>query len=161
VVACSHHIGRWRLAEAEGMERWSSALVNLEQQVSPNGEGSVWRLRQVHGIRPWKSDDPDTEHVWWEDPGVHQNLTFPVHPDPVSGQHAWHQKVTVERAAPDDRYGDVVVDTAKSMEVYRKWLELARPAPGPDGTRRPFWLFRPYRPSPDAYRMPEALPANT
>ncbi len=143
------------------MERWSSALVNLDQQPSLTGEGSLWRLRQVHGIRPWKSDDPDTEHVWWNDPGVHQNLTFPVHPDPVSGQHAWHQKVTVERAGPDDRYGDVVVDTAKSMEVYRKWLELARPAPGPDGTRRPFWLFRPYRPAPDAYRMAEAAPTAT
>ena len=32
---------------------------------------------------------------------------------------------------PSDRYGDVVVDTAKSMEVYREWLALTRPAPGP------------------------------
>jgi hypothetical protein len=84
---------------------------------------------------------------------VHQNLTFPVHPDPVSGQHCWHQAVRVERAGPDDRYGDVVVDTAKSFEVYRQWLALTRPGPGPDGTRRPFWLFRPYRPAPATYRL--------
>ena len=38
------------------------------------------------------------------------------------------------QAGPDDRYGDVVVDTDKSFEVYREWLALARPAPGP---RRP------------------------
>jgi hypothetical protein len=25
--------------------------------------------------------------VWWSDAGVHQNITFPVHPDPVSGMH--------------------------------------------------------------------------
>ena len=153
VVACSHHLGRWRLAEHEGMERWSSALVDLSQEPSPTGEGNLWRMRHVHGVQAWKSDDPDSDQVWWQDAGVHQNLTFPVHPDPVSGQHCWHQKVTVERAGPDDRYGDVVVDTAKSREVYRKWLELARPAPGPDGTRRPYWLFRPYRPAADAYRL--------
>ena len=31
VVACSHHLGRWRLAEDAGGERWSTALVDLEQ----------------------------------------------------------------------------------------------------------------------------------
>ena len=153
VVACSHHLGRWRLVEHEGMERWSSAVVDINQEPGASGEGQAYRLRQIHGIRPWKSDDPDSERVWWEDAGVHQNLTFPVHPDPVSGQHCWHQKVTVGRAEPEDRYGDVVVDTGKSMEVYRRWLALARPGPGPDGMRRPYWLFRPYRPAPDAYRV--------
>jgi len=153
VVACSHHLGRWRLDEEQGMERWSSGLAEMTQEPSPTGEGSRYRLRYVHGVQPWKSDDPASEHVWWQDPGVHQNPIFPVHPDPISGQHAWHQKVTVEPAAPDDRYGDVVVDTGKSQQVYREWLALTRPAPGPDGTRRPFWLFRPYRPATDAYRV--------
>ncbi len=153
VVACSHHLGRWRLSDREGMERWSSAVVDLTDTPSPTGEGRLWRMRQVQGIKPWKSDDPDSERVWWEDPGVNQNLTFPVHPDPLSGQHCWHQKVRVERAGPDDRYGDIVVDTGKARQVYREWLKLARPGPGPDGTRRPFWLFRPYRPAPEAYRM--------
>ena len=151
VVACSHHLGRWRLAEQAGMERWSSALVELTQEPGPTGEGHRWRLRQVQGVRPWPSTDADSERVWWQDPGVHQNLAFPVHPDPVSGQHCWHQQVRVERAGPDDRYGDVVVDTGKAMAVYRQWLALTRPGPGPDGTRRPFWLFRPYRPAPEAY----------
>src|SRR2546426_496368 len=30
VVACSHHLGRWRLKEDAGGERWSSALVELQ-----------------------------------------------------------------------------------------------------------------------------------
>jgi anaerobic selenocysteine-containing dehydrogenase len=153
VVACSHHLGRWRLAEQEGAEHWSSALVDLTEAPSTAGSGSVWRMRQIHGIRPWKSTDPDSERIWWQDPGVHQNLTFPVHPDPVSGQHCWHQKVRVELAPEGDCYGDIVVDTGKAFEVYRRWLALARPAPGPDGTRRPFWLFRPYRPAASTYRM--------
>jgi hypothetical protein len=134
------------------MERWSSALVDITSEPSPTGTGQVWRLRHVHGVQPWKSDDPDSEQVWWQDAGVHQNLAFGVHPDPVSGAHAWHQKVTVEPARPEDRYGDVVVDTGKAHEVYRRWLELTHPAPGPDGTRRPYWLFRPYRPAAEAYQ---------
>jgi hypothetical protein len=148
VVACSHHLGRWRLQEDAGGERWSTALVDLTQ-VAPG----QWRMRQIHGIRPFASADPDSQRIWWEDAGVHQNLTFPVQPDPVSGQHCWHQKVTVARPGPDDRYGDVFVDTAKSFEVYREWLAMTRPAPGPGGLRRPLWLARPFKPDPSTYRL--------
>ncbi|MGH7354362.1 MAG: molybdopterin-dependent oxidoreductase [Candidatus Rokuibacteriota bacterium] len=148
VIACSHHLGRWRLSEDAGGDRWSTALVRLEQ----TGSG-VWRMTQVHGVRPFASDDPDSERVWWQDAGVHQNLTFPVQPDPVSGQHCWHQKVVVTRAGPDDRYGDIEVDTNKSFEVYRRWLALARPAPGPGGLRRPLWLPRAFKPDASAYRI--------
>jgi anaerobic selenocysteine-containing dehydrogenase len=148
VVACSHHLGRWRLAEAAGGERWSTALVDL-RQTAPG----QWRMRQLHGVRPFPSDDPDSERIWWEEAGVHQNLTFPVQPDPVSGQHCWHQKVTVTRPGPEDRYGDIAVDTAKAFEIYREWLALARPAPGPDGLRRPLWLPRAFKPDASAYRL--------
>jgi anaerobic selenocysteine-containing dehydrogenase len=148
IVACSHHIGRWRLHEEHGGERWSTALVDLQQESS-----GQWRMRQVHGVRPFASDDPDSSRIWWDEAGVNQNLTFPVQPDPVSGQHCWHQKVTVARAGPDDRYGDVVVDTARSFEVYREWLRLARPAPGPDNLRRPLWLPRAFKPDAAAYRL--------
>ena len=147
VVACSHHLGRWRLADAIGNDRWSSALVTIEE-TSPG----VMRLRQKKGVEPFASTDPDSRRVTWTETGVHQNLTFPVHPDPVSGMHCWHQKVTVEKARGGDRYGDVVVDTRKSMEVYRAWLAMARPAPGPGGLRRPLWLARPVRPTDAAYR---------
>ncbi len=146
VIACSHHLGRWRLQEDSGGERWSSALVDFKQI-----ESGKWMMRQVHGVRPFESADPDSKRVWWRDAGVHQNLTFPVQPDPISGQHCWHQKVRVERPATDDRYGDVFVDTNKGHEVYRRWLAMARPAPGPNNLRRPLWLIRVYRPAPEAF----------
>ena len=151
VVACSHHMGRWRLHET-GMERWSSALVDLRR----TGEGQ-WQMRQKAGVGPFESDDPDSKRIWWTDVGVHQNLTFPVHPDPISGMHCWHQKVQVERAHPGDRYGDVFVDTDLAHQVYREWLKMTRPADthSPDGTRRPYWLLRPFRPTPAAYKLPE------
>ena len=147
VVAASHHMGRWRLDPEMGNERWSSALVDIGRR---NGG---WLLRHRSGIEPFKSDDPDSERIWWKDPGVHQNLAFPVHPDPVSGMHAWHQRVRLRPAEPGDRYGDVFVDTARSHEIYREWMARTRPGPGPGGLRRPRWLTRPLPPAPDAYHV--------
>ena len=149
VVACSHHIGRWRLHEDHGVDRWASALVDLAEEAPGR-----WRMRQLRGIEPWEGPDPDSARVWWRDAGVNQNLTFPVHPDPVSGMHCWHQKVRVRKPEPTDRYGDIVVDTNRSMAVYREWMKRTRPAPGPGGLRRPAWFNRPLRPVPEAYRVP-------
>ena len=103
-------------------------------------------MRVLEGVRPFRSADPDSSRIFWNDGGVHQNITFPVHPDPVSGMHCWHQKVRLEAARPEDRYGDVEADIHKSFEIYRKWLGLTRPAPGPGGLRRPLWFNRPLRP---------------
>jgi anaerobic selenocysteine-containing dehydrogenase len=150
IIACSHHLGRWRLVEDMGGEKWSTALVDL-RQVAPH----QWMMRQIHGVRPFASPDKDSARVWWEDAGVHQNLTFPVQPDPISGAHCWHQKVRVEKAGANDRYGDVFVDTVKSHEVYHRWLELTRPAPGPGGLRRPLWMPRAYRPATTAFYLPK------
>jgi anaerobic selenocysteine-containing dehydrogenase len=149
VVACSHHMGRWKLSE-EG-QRQLMATVRLER------EGDRWGLKREKGVGPYESSDPDTTRIWWTDVGVHQNLTFPVHPDPVSGQHCWHQAVRVRRAEASDRYGDISVDAGKARDVYRKWLSLTRPADthSPDATRRPYWLLRPLKPAREHYRLPE------
>jgi anaerobic selenocysteine-containing dehydrogenase len=153
VVACSHHMGRWKTGE-EG-QRQLMATVDLDRA------GTRWSLRRRHGVQPVASSDPDTSRIWWSDAGVHQNLAFAVQPDPVSGMHCWHQAVRVRKAEAGDRYGDVGVDTARSAEAYRDWLALTRPAErvSPDGTRRPYWLLRPLKPSRDAYRLPPATPA--
>ena len=147
VVGMSHHLGRWRLNEDQGGARASSALVKISR------DGGRYSMRQVHGVQPFTSDDPDSGRVWWSEVGVHQNLTFPVQPDPVSGMHCWHQKVRLEKAGDADRYGDVVVDTDESHRLYKEWMSKTRPAPGPDGTRRPMWFDRPLRPVAEAYKI--------
>lgn len=148
VVGMSHHLGRWRLDEEKGGARNATALVRIAR----SADGKV-EMRQVHGTQPFSSKDPDSSRVWWTEVGVHQNLTFPVQPDPVSGMHCWHQKVRLEKAGPDDNYGDICVDTNRSHELYKEWMARTRPAPGPDGTRRPAWFDRPLRPVADAYKL--------
>jgi len=158
VVACSHHMGRWKLAhEGEGQRQ-------LMQTVALDRRGSEWDLRRERGVAPYESADPDTTRIWWADVGVHQNLTFPVHPDPISGMHCWHQAVRVRKADASDSPGDVHVDTEKSRAVYRTWLQFTRPADtnSPDGTRRPYWLLRPLKPAREFYKLPgDPEPVNT
>ncbi len=152
VVACSHHMGRWKLAgpRNEGQNQLM-ATVGLEN------EGSRWSLDRKHGARPYESSDPDTQRIWWTDVGVHQNLTFPVQPDPISGMHCWHQAVRVLKATGSDKNGDISVDTAKSQQAFENWLAKTR-SPirhSPDGNRRPHWLMRPVKPVRKAFELPK------
>lgn len=152
IIAMSHHLGRWRLKDKEGMNRGTSNMVDL----TDDGDGR-FMIRITKGAEAWDSFDPDTSRIWWKDVGVHQNLTHAVHPDPVSGAHCWLQKaISVTKAQPGDRHGDVMVDTNKSLAIYREWVATTRSATenSPDGTRRPFWLKRPLKPTRDAYRLP-------
>jgi len=147
VVACSHHMGRWKTHEQGA--RQMMATVKLDHR------NTEWGLQREKGVEAYQSSDPDTLRIWWSDVGVHQNLTFPVHPDPVSGMHCWHQAVRVKKAQEEDKYGDISVDTNKSRDVYRKWLAMTRPADtySPDGTRRPYWMLRPLKPAREFYRL--------
>ena len=139
-------MGRWRRAFDPPSSRWSGSVVAVEEV----GDGK-WKMRQTQGPGPFESDDPDSRRIWWREGGVPQNLTFPVHPDPISGMHCWHQRVIVEPAEKGDRAGDVAVDTAKSAEVFRTWLAKTRENKNADGLRRPLWFNRPLRPTDAAY----------
>ncbi len=147
VVACSHHLGRWRRPQDKAGNRWATNTVAIKK------EGTGWKMQVLQGIRPFKSSDNDSSRIFWSDGGVHQNITFPVHPDPISGMHCWHQKVRLERVSENDRYGDIFVDTDKSHEVYKKWLSMTRPAPGPDNLRRPLWFGRVLKPTPETFYL--------
>ena len=115
----------------------------------------IWRMRYTEHTTPFESDDPDSSRIYWEDPGVHQNLTFPVQPDPWSGMHCWHQKVT-HRAARIRATGTA---TSRSTPASRArctpsgWRSR-RPGPNADGQRRPEFLMRPVKPKRKAFRVP-------
>tara|TARA_B100001167_G_scaffold185397_1_gene145582 strand:- start:349 stop:2634 length:2286 start_codon:yes stop_codon:yes gene_type:complete len=146
VVAASHHMGRWRTGQEQGRS-WGNGQADIEH------DGTNWKLSRRDGMGSYSSADPDSERIWWSDTGVHQNLTFAVQPDPISGMQCWHQRVQVTPAEEGDSYGDVVVDTAKSREAYLEWLAKTRPGPGPHGLRRPLWYARPLKPTVEAYRL--------
>jgi anaerobic selenocysteine-containing dehydrogenase len=151
VVACSHHMGRWKLTGHDQVGA-GGMMATVDLQHGPGG----WAMHAAQRVQPYRSADPDTARIWWSDTGVHQNLTFPVHPDPISGMHCWHQAVRVRPAEPGDSHGDIAVDTAKARAAYRDWMTRTRPAGhvSPDGTRRPRWLMRPLKPAASAFALP-------
>jgi anaerobic selenocysteine-containing dehydrogenase len=153
VVACSHHMGRWKLT-GHAMVQAGGMMATVDLDHSRDG----WKLTAREFVKPYESADPDTQRIWWTDTGVHQNLTFPVQPDPISGMHCWHQAVRVRPAEVGDSFGDVFVDTEKAREVYREWMKMTRPAGSvsPDATRRPRWLMRPLKPAAECYSLPKA-----
>jgi len=149
VVACSHHMGRWK------PETQSAGVQTMMATVALDRSEGGWSMTRRSGIQPYESADPDTRRLWWTEGGVHQNLTFSVHPDPISGQHCWHQAVRVRKAEPGEEAGDIAVDTDAAHDVYHRWLELTRRADlvSPDGTRRPHWLLRPLKPGREHYQL--------
>ncbi|HJM70015.1 MAG TPA: molybdopterin dinucleotide binding domain-containing protein, partial [Candidatus Marinimicrobia bacterium] len=141
VVACSHHIGRWRRRQDEG-NRFMTNTVDIRNI----GDGK-WKMETIKGVESWKTDDPDTNRIWWRDGGVHQNITHAANPDPISGAHCWLQKVNISKPEPGEKYGDIFVDTNKSFEHYKKWNEWAKEKEThPNGLRRPLWMARPLTP---------------
>ena len=147
VIACSHHLGRWRRKQDAG-NRWGTNTVDIQN----DGNGG-WKMSTVSGVKPFDSKDPDSKRIFWNDGGVHQNITHAVHPDPISGMHCWHQRVRIELPHPGDQYGDLYVNTDKAHEIYKEWLAMTRPAPGPGGLRRPLWFKRPLRPQEEQYYL--------
>ncbi len=147
VVACSHHLGRWKREQDQG-NSWSTNTVGITKD-----DNGIYKMNTKSGVKPFKSSDKDSGRIFWVDGGVHQNITHAVHPDPISGMHCWHQRVRIEKPGADEKYGDIVVDTNKSMENYREWLEMTRPAPGPNGLRRPLWFKRPLKPQEELYYL--------
>ncbi|WP_457640305.1 molybdopterin-dependent oxidoreductase [Persephonella sp.] len=176
VLACSHHSGRWRVRNSVKVDGFNQELTimsygSAHAQIN-NPDKHIWTVRWKEGVYrhevekkhnekwlkwPYPEFNKDIKEVWWNGAsGVWQNAVFPANPDPLSGMHCWHKKVLVEKAGPDDRIGDVVVNTEATFRVYQAWRnELTRPAPGPNGLRRPLWFKRPWYPhTTSAYYMP-------
>ena len=102
VVACSHHHGRWRRRQDVASNRFSANVVEVTQP----GPGK-WLVRQIEGPGPFARAGSGFTTDLVAEGGVPQNLTFPVQPDPISGMHCWHQKVTLHKTEPGDRYGEM------------------------------------------------------
>ena len=130
VIACSHHLGRWRLHEDAGGERWSTALVRprrperrasggMRQRPRHRGRSrATTPTRSASGGRRRRPPEPDV-------PG-------PARP----GQR--HALLAPEGARREGRARTTATATSSwtrrsLIEVYRRWLAIARPAPGPGG----------------------------
>jgi anaerobic selenocysteine-containing dehydrogenase len=157
VLANSHHAGRWKLKNAVEIPGFSHKLgvMGLGAPLyDMTMDGKIGTLKPKQGIdagmmaraETWqfKEFNKDLDNIWWDGlSGSWQNAVAAPHPDPIAGNHAWHQKVTIELAGRDDVIGDIYVNYENNMKVYKEWRDkLTRPLQAGDTLRRPQHMKR-------------------
>ena len=154
VLACSHHAGRWKLkdsVEIPGFEHRLGIMGIGAPRYEMTNDGKVGTLKPVEGIKPrhdvwqFKEYNKDLDNIWWDGlSGSWQNAVAAPHPDPIAGNHGWHQKVSLELAKADDKIGDIMVNYENNFKVYQGWRDqLTRPLKAGDTSRRPHHMPRP------------------
>jgi len=170
VLANSHHAGRWKLKNTVDIPGWDYSLGVLGlgapmYEMSMDGKIGKMKVKQgiVEGFESRKKKmrfpeiNKDLDNIWWDGvTGAWQNAVAPVHPDPIAGNHAWHQKVIIEKAKDGDEFGDVYVNYENNFKTFQAWRDkLTRPINEKMKYRRPIWIPRPATPLTErAYRNP-------
>lgn len=158
VLANSHHAGRWKLKNAIDIPGFSHKLGVMgigAPLYDMTMDGKIGTLKPTQGIDDgvmenrdswqFKEYNKDLDNIWWDGlSGSWQNAVAPSHPDPIAGNHAWHQKVSIELAGKGDQIGDIYVNYENNMKVYQAWRDkLTRPLDSTDTLRRPKHIKRP------------------
>ena len=60
IIAMSHHLGRWRLKESDGVNRQASSLVDLKED-----EAGKHAIHVLHGATSWEGCYSYTSRIWW------------------------------------------------------------------------------------------------
>ncbi|ROR31963.1 molybdopterin-dependent oxidoreductase [Inmirania thermothiophila] len=103
-------------------------VVAVSTACGHSAYGRLAQLKHKEKAAEWaQGGDPDITHnVWWDDKGVHPNSIIPVQVDPIGGSQGWYDTVvTVTKAQPGDKYGDVVADFEKAVKAYEHQLRYA------------------------------------
>jgi len=164
VLACSHHAGRWKLKNSVSIPGFDHDLgvMGLGAPLfEMTDDGKVGTMKAKEGIHPYhdvwqfKEYNKDLDNIWWDGlSGAWQNAVAPVHPDPIAGNHGWHQKVVITKASADEKIGDIYVNYENNDKVYKAWRDdLTRPLDASDKIRRPYHIKRPVKPSQKAYEI--------
>ncbi|MCB4747602.1 MAG: molybdopterin-dependent oxidoreductase, partial [Sulfurovum sp.] len=158
VLACSHHAGRWKLknaVEIPGFKHKLGVLGLGAPLYNMTMDGKIGTLNPKEDLKEgmlarrdtwqFKEYNKDLDNIWWDGlSGAWQNAVAPSHPDPIAGNHAWHQKVRIEKAGSGDKIGDIYVNYENNYKVYQAWRDkLTRPLAKGDTLRRPVHMKRP------------------
>ncbi|MBW7850677.1 MAG: molybdopterin-dependent oxidoreductase [Rhodospirillales bacterium] len=103
-------------------------VVAVSTACGHSAYGRLAQLKHRDKDAEWAlGGDPDITHnVWWDDKGVHPNPIVRLAVDPIGGSQGWYDTVvTVSKAQPGDKYGDVKVSVEQSMKDYEETLRYA------------------------------------
>lgn len=103
-------------------------VIAISTACGHNAYGRLAQLKQREAAADWaQGGDPDiTNNVWWDDKGVHPNPIIRLAVDPIGGSQGWYDTVvTVAKAQPGDKYGDVNASVEESFKDYEETLRYA------------------------------------
>jgi thiosulfate reductase/polysulfide reductase chain A len=90
------------------------------------GRLATLKLKEKKAGEFGAEDDADLNNVWWEDKGVHPNAIIPTVIDPIGGSQGWFDTVvTVTKAGPNDKYGDVEGSWEKHLAAAKETMRYA------------------------------------
>jgi hypothetical protein len=103
-------------------------VVAISTACGHSAYGRLAQLKQKQAAEGWvQGGDPDiANNVWWNDKGVHPNPIIRLAVDPIGGSQGWFDTVvTVSKAEPGDKYGDVQASVEESMKDFEETLRYA------------------------------------
>jgi len=103
-------------------------VVAISTACGHSAYGRLAQLKNREAKAEWaQGGDPDITHnVWWDDKGVHPNKIIKLAVDPIGGSQGWYDTVvTVAKASPGDKYGDVEASIEASLKDYEQTLRYA------------------------------------
>ena len=131
---------RWRREQDRG-NRFLTNTVAIEER----GDGKM-RMKTISGVEPWKSDDPDTNRIWWRTEVFtktsHMQFSQIQFPEP----HCWLQKVRLSIPSEGEEYGDIEVIGTSHLSTINAGMNGRKSVNSSRGERRPLWMKRPLSP---------------
>ncbi len=104
-------------------------VVGISTSVGRTAYGRVARANpDAHTPFAHESqEDPDIDHnLWWRDAGVNPNDIIPIDIDSKFGGQVWNDTVVkVTKAEVGDKYGDLKVENAKHLDIYKTQQKLS------------------------------------
>jgi len=103
-------------------------VIAISTACGHSAYGRLAQLKHLQTAADWaQGGDPDiANNVWWDDKGVHPNPIIRLAVDPIGGSQGWYDTVvTVTKAEPGDKYGDVVASVEESIKDYEETLRYA------------------------------------
>ncbi len=127
LIRVSSSVG-YMVTRAHVTEGIHPEVVAISTACGHSAYGRLAQLKQKEKAAEWAlGGDPDIDNnVWWDDKGVHPNAIIKLAVDPIGGSQAWYDTpVTVTKARPGDKYGDIKASLEASLKDYEETLRYA------------------------------------
>ena len=103
-------------------------VIAISTACGHSAYGRLAQLKHKEAAASWAQggEQDIANNVWWNDKGVHPNPIIRLAVDPIGGSQGWFDTVvTVSKAQPGDKYGEVKASVEESFKDFEHTLRYA------------------------------------